>query len=186
MVIDEATATGLPIISSDGGALAETAVRPGVQQYPAGDVVALTDRLRDWLSNPEALARHAELAQCQSRRLNTWEQTAATVLTATGLKTPATATVFEGDWLALREPADHRARSTALTDTLNQWFQQSTVRSADGVPERPVTIVRPGGRPGIQCCLSVVSAAGTATLVAAGSGGLAVSGGPCRACPSRG
>lgn len=141
MVIDEATAAGLPILSSDGGALAETALRPGVQQYPAGNVEALTDRLRDWLSNPEVLAANAKLAQRQSLRLNTWEQAAATVLTATGLKTSATANVFEGGWLALREPADHRARSAALTDTLNQWFQQRTVRSADGAPEGPVTIV---------------------------------------------
>ncbi len=37
MVIDEALAAGLPVITTDGGALANTGRRPGIRQYPAGD-----------------------------------------------------------------------------------------------------------------------------------------------------
>ncbi|AHI29902.1 hypothetical protein AU14_00880 [Marinobacter similis] len=53
MVIDEAIAFGLPVITSDGGALSNTGDQPGVLQYPAGDVEALEAALRAWLSDPE-------------------------------------------------------------------------------------------------------------------------------------
>jgi len=47
MVIDEAIAAGLPVITTDGGALSTTGLRPGVRQYPAGDVAGLRACLED-------------------------------------------------------------------------------------------------------------------------------------------
>jgi len=63
------------------------------------------------------------------------------VLAAIGLTQPAMGSSFEGRWLELREPADHRARSTALTVSLNQWLQRSHARFTDGLPQAPVTMV---------------------------------------------
>lgn len=140
MVIDEAIAAGLPIISSDVGALADTAGRPGICQYPAGDIEALSDRLGAWLRNPDELARNTALALQQSRLLRTWEQTAETVLAAIDVKQPATGSAFDGRWLELREPADHRARSAALTDALNQWLQAYQAHIVGGRSEVPMTI----------------------------------------------
>lgn len=140
MVIDEAVAAGLPIISSDGGALAETAKRPGAVQYPAGDIEALTDRLRIWLADSDQLAYQTELAR-QARPSRTWHQAAEVVLAIARAAAPASDTVFDGSWLALREGADHRARSLALTHSLNQWLQQSRDGHDSGSPEGPITVV---------------------------------------------
>lgn len=72
MVIDEALAAGLPTISSDGGALATTAARPGVVQYRAGDVRALAARIENWLTHPEELAHARKLAARESGRVRSW------------------------------------------------------------------------------------------------------------------
>ncbi len=125
MVIDEALAAGLPIISSDGGALANTAARPGVVQFCAGDVGALGTRIRSWLEHPEELARARMLAVEESKRLRTWQDTAndfADALQYFGRFHQHSQ--FASNWLAARETADHRARSGKLTDSLSRWLSQ--------------------------------------------------------------
>ena len=127
MVIDEALAEGLPVISSDGGALANTSARPGVVQYRAGDVRALEARLRNWLEHPEQLEHARKLAARESRRIRSWGDTGKDVLEAlhyfSGLSTHLHQhSEFESTWLAAREAADHRARSQGLTDQLNHWL----------------------------------------------------------------
>ncbi|SNC68169.1 Glycosyltransferase involved in cell wall bisynthesis [Marinobacter sp. es.048] len=127
MVIDEALAEGLPVISSDGGALAATSARPGVVQYCVGDVRALQARIRNWLEHPDQFEHCRKLAARESRRIRSWADTARDVSEALryfrGLPPHLHQhSEFESDWLAAREAADHRARSRELTDELNQWL----------------------------------------------------------------
>lgn len=145
MVIDEALAERLPVISSDGGALANTASRPGVIQYCAGDVRALEARIRNWLEHPEQLDHFRKLAARESRRVRSWADTGKDVKEALkyfqGFNAhPHQHSAFESDWLTAREPADHRARSKALTDELSQWM----ATHYDSLPpeiHRPMQIV---------------------------------------------
>jgi hypothetical protein len=127
MVIDEALAEGLPVISSDGGALAKTSARPGVVQYCAGDVRALQARIRNWLEHPDQFDHYRKLASRESRRIRSWADTARDVSEALRYFQGFPSNLhqhseFESDWLAAREAADHRARSRELTDELNQWL----------------------------------------------------------------
>lgn len=141
MVIDEAIASGLPVITSDGGALSNTADQPGVLQYPAGDVKALEAGLRAWLSDPEELIRQTAKAQCPSRPLRSWENTAQVFLKVAGLGRVEMGSVFENSWLELREGADHRARSMALTEAVDSWLHRDVAGQAGCASREPVTIV---------------------------------------------
>ncbi|WP_417566863.1 glycosyltransferase [Marinobacter sp.] len=146
MVIDEALAAGLPVISSDGGALASTGARPGVVQYCAGDVRALASRIRCWLESPEELQHARKLARKESRRIRSWQDTATDFMAAIGYfkgfqRDSHQHSEFASAWLAARESADHRARSRQLTETLNGWLCK---RYADQEPEnqhKPLQIV---------------------------------------------
>jgi len=142
MVIDEALAAGLPIISSDGGALADTAARPGVVQFRAGDVPALTGRIRHWLEHPQEREHARKQAAEESQRVRTWPDTAADFLEAlkhfTGTHQHSR---FASSWLSVREEADHRARSRELTETLNGWLsQQYSARKTRHQPLRMVDL----------------------------------------------
>lgn len=138
MAVDEALAAGLPVICSDGGALSRMAEREGVVLYPAGDAVALTRQLKRWLESPETVQedrRRAESAAGETRR---WQDTASDFQAALQrLLGPDPDSLFDREWLEAREPADHRARSEALTDRLNQWLQRQTgspVAATDAEP----------------------------------------------------
>lgn len=133
MVIDEALAWGLPVVSSDGGALQRTADRPGAVRYKAGDVAALTARLRSLMEDRDALQALASGAADSRDRLNTWLDSAGAfrslVLRFTGLqdRNPAAAppgSLFDDAWLALRKPADHQARCPQLTAQTLGWLAQ--------------------------------------------------------------
>ncbi|GAA0839989.1 hypothetical protein GCM10009113_04370 [Marinobacter szutsaonensis] len=127
MAVDEALAAGLPVICSDGGALFRMTGREGVALYPAGDSTALKHQLQRWLVSPQTLQderRYAESAAGGARR---WRDTAADFQAALQrLLGPAPDSLFDKEWLEAREPADHRARSEALTGRLNQWLQRQT------------------------------------------------------------
>ncbi|MDY6841299.1 MAG: glycosyltransferase family 4 protein [Pseudomonadota bacterium] len=145
MVIDEALVEGLPVISSDGGALAQTSARPGVVQYCAGDVRALEACIRSWLEHPDRLNHCGKLAARESRRIRSWADTARDVGEALRYFNrfpahPHPHSEFASEWLAARETADHRARSKKLTDQLSQWL----LNRHDGPPHqnhRPMRIV---------------------------------------------
>jgi len=146
MVIDEALACGLPVISSDGGALASTGARPGVVQYCAGDVRALSARIRRWLEHPEELAHAGKLARKESRRIRAWSDTAVDFLAAMaefrgGQRQAHRQSSFASHWLMAREGADHRARSRALTVRLNRWLCRRYTDQQAGNRHKPLRIV---------------------------------------------
>ncbi|MBD3640587.1 MAG: glycosyltransferase family 4 protein [Marinobacter sp.] len=124
MAVDEALASGLPVICSDGGALSRLADREGASLYPAGDALALTRQLERWLMSPETLRddrRRAELAAGEVRR---WSDTAEEFQEALQRLMGADPdSLFDREWLEAREPADHRARSELLTERLDHWLR---------------------------------------------------------------
>ncbi|PXX90756.1 glycosyl transferase family 1 [Marinobacter vulgaris] len=131
MVIDEALAAGLPIITTDGGALASTGNRPGIRQYPAGDVEQLRSCLVDWLSDPQQLNEMTQAAKTEAQHLRRWSQAAQEFRDALESLLPCgDLTSFDSDWLTLREPADHRARNRALMADVVAWAEQ-TYRTPD-------------------------------------------------------
>ncbi|WP_404362179.1 glycosyltransferase [Marinobacter sp.] len=129
MVIDEALAQGLPVVSSDGGALADTARRAGVELYPAGDVLQLRDILAALLKTPERLARLREQALATAANLRSWSmagkdfQAAVHSLRESLADSRSDPSRFEENWLTLREPADHRSRNAELTAMAARWLQ---------------------------------------------------------------
>ena len=139
MVIDEALGVGLPVISSNGGALLHTADRPGVAMYNAGDVAALGERLGRWITHPHVLAQARLSAESESRLVRTWADTAASFVAAlTDFQSHHPHTEFSADWLSLRQPADYKARSQNLNARLRDWLQQ---QSGDHVRSQPPTLV---------------------------------------------
>lgn len=72
MVLTEALARGLPLIATDGGALADTVPADCALQVRAGDRAALTGALRRWLTDPGLRARLVETALEERDVLTDW------------------------------------------------------------------------------------------------------------------
>ncbi len=148
MVIDEALARGLPVICSDGGALAQTADRPGIQRYASGQVAELVSYLQAWIADRDSLLQAQKQARASRSQLTSWQQAAESFETAVGelLKPVPDHSVFDGGWLALRESADHRARDVAITSHLADWLNHRFKQSG-----QPVEIVDLGSGSGSNC-----------------------------------
>jgi glycosyltransferase involved in cell wall biosynthesis len=84
MVVTEALARGLPVLSTDVGGLPETlghsahGIRPG-QLVPPEDPAALGTALRAWLCDPELRARLRRAARERRESLCGWSTTASVV-----------------------------------------------------------------------------------------------------------
>ncbi|SFM70888.1 glycosyltransferase family 4 protein [Marinobacter pelagius] len=141
MAVDEALAAGLPVICSDGGALSRMAGREGVALYPAGDIRALTEQLQRWLASPQTLQEDRRCAESAAGGARRWRDTAADFQAALQrLLGPAPDSLFDKEWLEAREPADHRARSEALTDRLNQWLQRQIPNPVGSTEAEPLVM----------------------------------------------
>lgn len=77
MVVAEAVAHGLPVVTTDGGALAHTLPPAAGLQVPAGDVSALQAALEHVLTDTALRERLAAGARAAATRLPTWPQQAA-------------------------------------------------------------------------------------------------------------
>lgn len=122
MVIDEALATGVPVLSSNGGALALTTRKPGACTYRSGEVTELAARLRSLMTHATELQRLTTQARESRQAIRRWSDTARDFLEGLAPADQNDPARFSGQWLETREPADHAARSEALTDTLAQWL----------------------------------------------------------------
>ncbi|MDX1552373.1 MAG: glycosyltransferase, partial [Marinobacter sp.] len=151
MVIDEALAAGLPVLTTDGGALANTGNRPGVRQYPAGDKAGLKACLEEWLSDPQALLRMTLKASKEARCLRRWSLAVEEFRDALESLLPtADLTTFDSDWLTLREPADHRARNRSLMADVLTWSEHeyNTPDTASGQHAPPLLVADLGAGTG--------------------------------------
>lgn len=79
MVITEALARGLPIVSTSGGALAEVVPREAALVVEPGDAVGLRDALRRMLVTPALRAQKSAAAWALAGELPRWDETAATI-----------------------------------------------------------------------------------------------------------
>jgi glycosyltransferase involved in cell wall biosynthesis len=77
MVITEALAHGLPVVASDGGALAQTLPLDAGLQVPAGEVAPLKAALERMLTDAALRERLGAGARAAAGRLATWPQQAA-------------------------------------------------------------------------------------------------------------
>ena len=144
MVIDEALAAGLPVLSSNGGALALTAHKPGACTYRSGEVAELAARLRSLITHATDLQRLTTEARESRQAIRRWSDTARDFLKGLAPADQNDPTRFSGQWLETREPADHAARNEALTDTLAQWlmgrYDQMSVAEGSAPPMQFVDI----------------------------------------------
>lgn len=74
MVVAEALARGIPSIVADGTGAVEAQAGIGAT-FPPGDVDALTESLRTWLTDPELRARWRAAAVATRPQLATWDDT---------------------------------------------------------------------------------------------------------------
>lgn len=89
MVVSEALARGLPVITTTGGALAHTLPREAGLAVPPGDVTALADALRRWFEDPE-LRQHLRVGARQAREnLSDWNAAGAAFARALTGQTPS-------------------------------------------------------------------------------------------------
>ena len=79
MVLGEALARGLPIVTTTGGAAAETVPDGAALKVPPGDVEALSAALRRALSDAGLRRKLADAAWAAGQKLPRWEDTARIV-----------------------------------------------------------------------------------------------------------
>ena len=139
MVLREAVARGLPVVSTTGGAIPEAVPSEAAVLVCPGDAKALADALERLLAGSEGAERRNDLAVGARRaaaRLPGWDQAGGAFAEALLELTPEGSAAsrhlppgdradrFAADWLALREPVDHRSRAHELAARLQATWQQ--------------------------------------------------------------
>ena len=79
MVLAEALARGLPIVTTTGGAAAETVPDDAALKVPPGDAAALQRAVRRMIGDAALRARIADAAWCAGQTLPRWSDTAAAI-----------------------------------------------------------------------------------------------------------
>jgi glycosyltransferase involved in cell wall biosynthesis len=79
MVLTEALARGLPIVTTTGGALAETAPEAACLKVPPADAAALAGAIRSMLIDEKLRRQKADAAWALAANLPRWHDTAAVV-----------------------------------------------------------------------------------------------------------
>ena len=76
MVLGEAMVRGLPIVTTDGGALVETVPEHAAQRVKAGDAAALAQALCRAMTDRNLRHTLADASFAEGERLPTWDETA--------------------------------------------------------------------------------------------------------------
>ncbi|MDX5978883.1 glycosyltransferase [Vreelandella alkaliphila] len=130
MVVTEALAHGLPVITTTGGALQDTLPKGAGISVAPGDVEALSSALAAFCQD-EALRTELRAGAAAARaRLGDWQ--AAGEAFANALQQPSTllaGSQFTADWLSLRESVDASSRSQALVEALASWLSEHQRRA---------------------------------------------------------
>ena len=120
MVVSEALAHGLPVITTTGGALADTLPEGAGIAVPPGDTDALSEAIGRFLREPLLREQLTHGAQVARQQLVSWQDAAQAF--ANALVMPS-GSQFEADWLALRESLDVEARSHRLVGLAADWLK---------------------------------------------------------------
>jgi len=132
MVLAEALAHGLPVVSTTAGAIPQTVPPQAGLLVPPGDVCALADAIERVMVDPALRDSLAAAARTAAAGLPDWDSAAGLFLRVlaslreTADKPPADALAFSSAWLALREPCDHAARAEVLTQALCRFLQAAS------------------------------------------------------------
>tara|TARA_R100000306_G_scaffold62532_1_gene72196 strand:- start:41518 stop:43509 length:1992 start_codon:yes stop_codon:yes gene_type:complete len=159
MVLDEAAVRGVPVLVSTGGALAATFREGTGLQVPPGDIGALATAIERFARDSAFLASCRTTALAISYQQRSWEEAAAELCLALEILIPRNRRLdlFDSEWLALREPFDHKARAgNQAEQALKRWAQG--LHDAD----RPLTVVDLGAGLGsnlrhLDACLAAES-----------------------------
>lgn len=131
MVVTEALAHGLPVITTTGGALRDTLPAGAGLSVKPGDVDALQDALSRFCHDDELRHQLRQGAVQAREALSNWQ--AAGAKFAGALTAPADSpnlrpgSQFEPDWLVLRESADAESRSQRLVGLAAEWLSARTL-----------------------------------------------------------
>ena len=130
MVVTEALAHGLPVITTTGGALRDTLPAGAGLSVEPGDVDALQGALSRFCHDDE-LRQQLRQGAAQARdALSDWQEAGAKF--AAALTSPADSpnlrpgSQFASDWLTLREAADVDSRSQPLAELAAKWLSART------------------------------------------------------------
>ncbi|KPQ21416.1 glycosyltransferase [Halomonas sp. HL-93] len=124
MVVTEALAHGLPVITTTGGALRDTLPAGAGLSVEPGDVEALQHAIEQFCNDAPLRASLRQGAIEARQALNDW-QDAATAFAGALTSAPvsmASGSEFAASWLALREPVDRAARSQRLAMLAGEWL----------------------------------------------------------------
>ncbi|MCA8864001.1 MULTISPECIES: glycosyltransferase [unclassified Halomonas] len=130
MVVTEALAHGLPVITTTGGALRDTLPSGAGLSVEPGDVDALQDALSRFCHDDELRHQLRQGAALARDALSDWQ--AAGAKFAAALTAPVDSpnlrpgSQFASDWLTLREAADIDSRSQPLAEFAAEWLSART------------------------------------------------------------
>lgn len=130
MVVTEALAHGLPVITTTGGALRDTLPEGAGLSVEPGDRAALQDALNRFCNDAE-LQHQLRQGAAQARgELSDWraagEAFAATLTAPSDTPSLRAGSQFESDWLSLREAVDFASRSQRLAQFASEWLSAHT------------------------------------------------------------
>jgi len=132
MVLTEALARGLPIVSTTGGAIPYTVPDGAAYLVPPGDPAALAHVLKRLLGpgGQEEVRSLGEAARRHASLLPDWTEAARGFAQTLIELTPEER--FTPSWLNLREAVDHRSRSVELLRPLaSAWAERGWSRVVD-------------------------------------------------------